>query len=225
MLACKRAVLMLMVQHSRFSLSAAVYASKNHYDSLGITPKATQSDIKAAYYKLSMMYHPDKNKGSDVASEKFRAISEAYEVLGNFKLRKLYDKGILHTAGPQYADAATVVDDDQTRFYKSRTRRHTAPTPTGRTPIYDFDEWSRAHYGDAFARRAAAKEKFERKVMRERTNVYDIEKELVVFGILSFIMVYVLFNYAAQSHDVVLQQDTNRQDEVNDKKEPVKVKT
>lgn len=67
--------------------------AKNHYDVLGITPKATQTDVKAAYYRLSMVYHPDKNEGCNSASEKFRDITTAYEVLGNFKLRRLYDKG------------------------------------------------------------------------------------------------------------------------------------
>lgn len=64
----------------------------NHYDSLGITPKATQNEIKAAYYKLSMVYHPDKNK-DEASLQKFRAITEAYEVLGNVKTRKMYDRG------------------------------------------------------------------------------------------------------------------------------------
>lgn len=67
--------------------------SKSFYDVLGITPKATASDIKTAYYKLSMTYHPDKNKSDDSAAEKFRNVTEAYEVLGNYRLRKLYDKG------------------------------------------------------------------------------------------------------------------------------------
>lgn len=78
-----------------FSGSATLLSknNKNHYDSLGLTSKATQADVKSAYYKLSMRYHPDKNKGSEEASKQFRDISEAYEVLGNVKLRRMYDKG------------------------------------------------------------------------------------------------------------------------------------
>lgn len=74
-------------------ITAKCLRDQNHYDVLGVTPKATQSDIKTAYYKLSMKYHPDKNKNSEVAAQKFRDISTAYEVLGNFKLRRLYDRG------------------------------------------------------------------------------------------------------------------------------------
>lgn len=71
------------------------YVSKptNHYDSLGISSNSTQNEIKNAYYKLSMVYHPDKNQGNAEYAQKFRAISEAYEILGNVKSRKLYDKG------------------------------------------------------------------------------------------------------------------------------------
>lgn len=41
-----------------------------------------------------MQYHPDKNKGCEISAKKFREISQAYEVLGNYRLRRLYDKGI-----------------------------------------------------------------------------------------------------------------------------------
>lgn len=66
---------------------------KSHYDVLGITPKSTQADVKAAYYDLSKTYHPDRNDGCSEASQKFRDITAAYEILGNYKLRRLYDKG------------------------------------------------------------------------------------------------------------------------------------
>lgn len=59
------------------STSAVSLAKQNLYTILGLSPRATQSDIKKAYYKLSMQYHPDKNKGSEDAVEKFREITEA----------------------------------------------------------------------------------------------------------------------------------------------------
>lgn len=86
-------ILFYLEKHRQLFITAKCLRDQNHYDALGVTPKATQSDIKTAYYKLSMLYHPDKNKNSDVAAQKFRSITSAYEVLGNFKLRRLYDRG------------------------------------------------------------------------------------------------------------------------------------
>lgn len=63
----------------------------NLYARLGLARTATQADIKNAYYKLSKLYHPDKNEGCKNAALKFREITEAYEVLGNPKTRKEYD--------------------------------------------------------------------------------------------------------------------------------------
>ena len=55
----------------------------NYYKVLGLTPKATQTEIKAAYYKLTKIFHPDVNDDQSAdAAEKFRQITSAYEVLG-----------------------------------------------------------------------------------------------------------------------------------------------
>lgn len=62
----------------------------NLYATLGVKKKATPTEIKKAYRKLSMKFHPDKNKSPD-AEAKFREISYAYEVLSNAEKRKVYD--------------------------------------------------------------------------------------------------------------------------------------
>ncbi len=64
---------------------------KDYYQILGVTKKAAQDEIKKAYRKLAVKYHPDKNPGVKSAEEKFKEISEAYEVLGDPEKRKQYD--------------------------------------------------------------------------------------------------------------------------------------
>ena len=54
--------------------------AKNYYDILGVDRKASEQDIKKAYKKMALKYHPDKNKDSG-AEEKFKEIAEAYDVL------------------------------------------------------------------------------------------------------------------------------------------------
>ena len=64
-----------------------------YYDILGISPTATEQEIKAAYRKQALKYHPDKNQGSEVAAEKFKSIGVAYEVLSDADKRRRYDAG------------------------------------------------------------------------------------------------------------------------------------
>ncbi len=63
-----------------------------YYDALGVTPKASELEIKKAYRKLAITTHPDKNPGDETAHARFQAIGEAYQVLSNDELRKKYDK-------------------------------------------------------------------------------------------------------------------------------------
>ena len=64
---------------------------KDYYQILGIPRIATDEQIKKAYRKLAMQYHPDRNPGKEKwANEKFKEINEAYAVLGDPKKRKQY---------------------------------------------------------------------------------------------------------------------------------------
>jgi curved DNA-binding protein len=65
---------------------------KDYYKVLGVEKNATQEDIKKAYRKLAVKYHPDKNKGDKKAEDKFKEIAESYEVLGDPEKRKKYDQ-------------------------------------------------------------------------------------------------------------------------------------
>lgn len=62
------------------------------YARLRLTASATQAEIKSAYYRLSKLYHPDKNNDCPKATVQFRNITEAYEVLSDSKSKAAYDK-------------------------------------------------------------------------------------------------------------------------------------
>ena len=61
---------------------------KDYYKILGVSENATQYEIKQAYKKLAMKYHPDRNPGDKQAEEKFKEINEAYSVLSDPEKRK-----------------------------------------------------------------------------------------------------------------------------------------
>src|SRR4051812_35136781 len=65
----------------------------DYYKVLGIEKKAPADEIKKAYRKLARRYHPDRNPGDPKAEERFKEISEAYDVLGDPEKRKKYDRG------------------------------------------------------------------------------------------------------------------------------------
>src|SRR6476659_6399869 len=65
---------------------------KDYYKVLGVEKGTDAKEIKKSYRKLARQYHPDVNPNNHEATEKFREISEAYEVLGDAEKRKIYDK-------------------------------------------------------------------------------------------------------------------------------------
>ena len=67
--------------------------TKDLYEVLGVSKSATPADIKKAYRKLAVKYHPDRNKDNPGAEEKFKEVSAAYEILGDKNRRAEYDVG------------------------------------------------------------------------------------------------------------------------------------
>ena len=73
-------------------MSAKDYYEKDYYGALGVSKTATAAEIKKAYRKLARDLHPDKNPGDKKAEERFKEISEAYDVLSDDAKRKEYDE-------------------------------------------------------------------------------------------------------------------------------------
>ncbi len=91
-------------------MSAQDYVNKDFYKTLGVPKDSTPEEIKKAYRKLARQYHPDANKGDKQAEEKFKEISQAYDVLSDAKQRKEYDDARIlfggrggFRAGPRHA--------------------------------------------------------------------------------------------------------------------------
>ena len=67
-------------------------AKRDYYETLGVSKGASAADIKKAYRKLALKYHPDKNPDDASAEEKFKEAAEAYEVLSDDTKRQQYDR-------------------------------------------------------------------------------------------------------------------------------------
>jgi molecular chaperone DnaJ len=76
----------------------------DYYETLGVAHNASEAEVKKAYRKLAMKYHPDRNAGDKSAEEKFKTLTEAYEVLSDSRKRSAYDQfghaGVDQSAGP-----------------------------------------------------------------------------------------------------------------------------
>lgn len=133
-----------------------IVRSKSYYQVLGLDSTASPKEIKSAYYKLSLQYHPDKNDGSEESVVKFREITEAYEVLSNPEKKINYDihnKGGFQSEYPRHSAYGR-------SYYPPKSY---AKPFTGKTKDFDFEEHFRKHYQESDERRQAEHEYFKRR--------------------------------------------------------------
>ncbi|KAG5627846.1 hypothetical protein H5410_013064 [Solanum commersonii] len=90
-MAHRRSKLLILLCCLSYALSIAI-AAKSYYDILQIPKGASDEQIKRAYRKLALKYHPDKNQGNEEANKKFAEISNAYEVISDSEKRNIYDR-------------------------------------------------------------------------------------------------------------------------------------
>jgi curved DNA-binding protein CbpA len=86
----------------------------DYYEILGISPAATSTEIRAAYKKLAMEYHPDRNAGDPEAEEKFKLINEAYHVLSDALKKSRYDLRF----GPQPLPDEDAHEQNRRKYWK-----------------------------------------------------------------------------------------------------------
>ncbi len=128
-------------------------AKRDYYDVLGVSRGADGAAIKRAYRKLAKKYHPDSNKDNPQAEEKFKEITEAYNVLSDDKKRKMYDQfghAAFEEGGPQAGGGFGGFGGQGQRTYRQ------SYGPGGSYQEYhfegggDMDDFLRSIFGDAF---------------------------------------------------------------------------
>ncbi|XP_061700241.1 dnaJ homolog subfamily C member 30, mitochondrial-like [Syngnathoides biaculeatus] len=143
-----------------------------YYDILGVSPTATQAQIKTAYYKQCFLYHPDRNAGNGEASVRFTDISEAYSVLGHKGLRRKYDRGLLS----QLDLRTTVGAAPSSQSSSSSSSSSTAPVDP-RRGMFDFDKFLRSHYGEQLQRDKDIRQRKEEMLRKRKESLGERNKE------------------------------------------------
>ncbi|ODN05538.1 DnaJ subfamily C member 30 [Orchesella cincta] len=166
-----------LLPSSRIPLCSKVWYSsytsnQNYYDVLGISKHSNNDEVKRAYYEQSKLYHPDKKEGSQ---ERFREITSAYEVLGNPRLRKMYDRGLISDSNKSiYTDSHAATESDIT----------SEEIENKSVPMGQLDEWSKMQYSKTFARDQGRKS--EKRLRDRRKAIYkdsfDLQTPFWIIG-------------------------------------------
>lgn len=108
---------------------------KDYYYFLGIPQNASAEDIKKAYRKLSLKYHPDKNENDDYFSDRFKEVKEAYETLTDPERKRIYDQNL----GSQQRNVKSILPPKIKNFSASKIRAQKDEEITIYWNTYDAD--------------------------------------------------------------------------------------
>ena len=133
------------------STQSKVKNKKTHYETLKLPQSSTQEDIKTAYYKLSKEYHPDVNK-SKSAKKQFQELSDAYNVIGNYTKRKLYDRDLMARAGKTSVKHTSFNDPDQEDKI-SEMYQKSSDDILSESQKFGMDEWVQDYYKTSLSKR------------------------------------------------------------------------
>ncbi|KAF6123969.1 DnaJ heat shock protein family (Hsp40) member C30 [Phyllostomus discolor] len=185
-----------------YSRSDGPYSRTALYELLGVPSTATQAQIKAAYYRQSFLYHPDRNSGSPEAAERFTRISEAYVVLGSPNLRRKYDRGLLSDAdlrGPGVRPSkAPSADSGSPRTPPPRPYSGGKAASGADRTMFDFDAFYQAHYGEQLERerRLRARREALRKQQEDRAKKgfrWDETRDTTL--VLLFLTIFIIMGF------------------------------
>ncbi|XP_007434023.1 dnaJ homolog subfamily C member 30 [Python bivittatus] len=168
---------------------------KNLYELLGVQSNATQAQIKTAYYKQSFLYHPDRNAGSVEAAERFIHVTQAYQVLSSLSLRKKYDRGLLTQKDISTAKKPSGKDRATAQTVSKRSQSFTFGHPPGK-PIFNFDEFYRAHYGEQLERERLMRlkqQKLQKQKMAMKEETHRLFDSFLLVLFLSGVMILLRF--------------------------------
>lgn len=103
----------------------------DYYKILGVTKDSNQIQIRKAFRKLALQYHPDKNKNSEESKQKFMEIVKAYEILSDKKSRERYDSNIVNDKNIQRFNWTPPADFANFYSYENLKREHNENQITG----------------------------------------------------------------------------------------------
>ena len=111
----------------------------NYYNILEVSINASQAEIKHSFRNLALKYHPDKNRNSEYARQKFMQVVEAYEVLSDIQARKNYDNAAYDRSYSPMQRWTPSADFDQIYSY-SRIKRQYRRSTIGGGGMWDISE-------------------------------------------------------------------------------------